>query len=93
MGYEIHENEAVYLDDSGAKLAEATFPPAEGLGEGVVDINHTFVDPSLRGQGIAGELMSRAVASIRATGRRAHPTCSYAVKWFEKHPEEADLLA
>lgn len=93
MGYEIHENEVLYRDDAGSKLGEVTFPLAEGLGEDTVNINHTFVDPSLRGQGVAGELMSRAVAAIRKTGRRVHPTCSYAVRWFEKHPEEGDLLA
>lgn len=93
MGYEIHENEVVYLDDAGTKLAEVTFPPAAEAVADVVDINHTFVDPSLRGRGVAGELMSRAAASIRETGRRARPTCSYAVKWFEKHPDERDVLA
>ena len=60
---------------------------------GIVEINHTFVDESLRGQGIAGELMGRSVASIAASGFYARPTCSYAVSWFEKHPEHAGLLA
>ena len=41
----------------------------------------------------AGQLMHRAVASIAASGYYARPTCSYAVSWFEKHPEHAALLA
>lgn len=33
-----------------------------------------------------------AADQIRAEGKRARATCSYAKIWFEKHPEEADLL-
>ena len=79
-----------YLDDNWNVLAEVTFPVVE---PGIVEINHTFVDESLRGQGVAGELLGRAVASIAASGYYARPTCSYAVSWFEKHPEHAALLA
>lgn len=85
------ERDAVrYLNEQGEVVAEVTFPEVE---PGVVEINHTFVDESLRGQGIAGQLLGRAVASIAASGYRARPTCSYAVRWFEKHPEHAGLLA
>ncbi len=85
------ERDAVrLLDDQDAVLAEVTFPQVE---PGIVEINHTFVDETLRGQGIAGQLMSRAVASIAASGYYARPTCSYAASWFEKHPEHASLLA
>lgn len=77
------------LNEQGEVVAEVTFPEVE---PGIVEINHTFVDESLRGQGIAGQLLGRAVASIAASGYRARPTCSYAVRWFEKHPEHADLL-
>ena len=30
---------------------------------------------------------------LRREGRRAKPTCACAVRWFEAHPEEQDLLA
>lgn len=90
MGFETCNSAVVYLDENENTLAEATFP--EEI-PGVVNIDHTFVDPSLRGQGIAGQLMRHVVDALRGTGRRAHPTCSYAVAWFEKHPEEGDLLA
>lgn len=78
------------LDQNGALLAEVTFPDRE---DGVAEIDHTFVDDSLRGQGIAGKLLEAAVQVLREEGKRARPTCSYAVSWFEKHPEQADLLA
>ena len=76
------------LDESGRLLAVVTFPQREGVAE----IDHTFVDPSLRGQGVAGQLLKAAADTLRAEGRKARPTCSYAVRWFETHPEYADLL-
>lgn len=54
MTWKIEENRLYAEDVDGALLAETTFPPA---GEGVVDIDHTYVDESLRGQGIAGQMM------------------------------------
>lgn len=90
MGYVMERDRVQYLDDSWNVLAEVTFPQVE---PGIVEIDHTFVDESLRGQGVAGELLGRAVASIAASGYCARPTCSYAVSWFEKHPEHAELLA
>lgn len=85
------ERDAVrYVDETGKVLAEVTFPEVE---RGIVEIDHTFVDESLRGQGMAGKLLARAASVIAASGFRARPTCSYAVGWFEKHPEHADLLA
>ena len=49
-----------------------------------VCIDHTFVDDSLRGMGIAGELVSRAVQQIQANGKQVTATCSYAAHWLEK---------
>lgn len=90
MSFETRDNVVVYLDENGSTLAEATFPEESA---GIVNIDHTFVDPSLRGQGMAGQLMRHVADALRTTGRRANPTCSYAVAWFKKHPEEGDLLA
>lgn len=75
-------------DETGKLLAEVTFPEREG----VAVINHTFVDGSLRGQGVAGQLLRVVADTLRQEGRKAKPTCSYAVHWFETHPEEQDLL-
>lgn len=84
-----HEPGRVYANDpSGAILAEVTFPFVAN----VANINHTYVDSSLRGQGIADKLLTAAVEQIRSAGCKARPTCSYAVKWFEDHPEHSDLL-
>ncbi len=75
-------------DQDGKLLAEILFPSREGK----ASITRTFVDDSLRGQGIAGKLMEAAVEKLRADDMEVRPICSYAKTWFEKHPEEADLL-
>lgn len=48
---------------------------------------------SLRGQGVADRLVRAAADQIRGEGRKARPVCSYARAWFDRHPEEGDLLA
>lgn len=89
MAYVMEKNRVIY-EDGGKELGQVVFP---AVNIGVVKITHTFVDESLRGQGIAGGLMQRAADSLRESGRHAMPQCSYAVKWFEDHPEYADVLA
>ncbi len=80
----IVESERIYVNDSSGNLvAEVTFPTKNGVSK----INHTFVDNSLRGQGIAGELVRRAADKILADGNKIVPTCAYAVAWFQRHPE------
>ena len=70
-------------DEAGELLCEITFPD-DGV---VANIDHTFVSDRLRGQGVAGMLMSAAMEQIKERGLKAYPTCSYAVKWAEKNPE------
>lgn len=89
MQLEIHSHAIEYVDPDGKALARVTFPDRA---DGTVDIDHTFVDESLRGQGVAGMLMRAVAEELRETGRRAHLSCSYAKSWFEKHPQELDLV-
>ena len=74
------------IDEQGALAAEITFPTEDGR---TYCINHTFVDPSLAGQGIAGQLVQMAVDQIHAQGGAVTATCPYAVKWLEKHPQKS----
>lgn len=86
----LENEESIVLLVDGKRLAEIDFPKE---GEGVHTITHTVVDPSLRGQGIAGELMSRLLAKAEREGFKLRPVCSYAVSYFEKHPEKESLKA
>ena len=79
------ETTRVYaLNEEGKLVAEITFPMTA---PGVYTIDHTFVDPSLRGQGAADALVRAALEQIRESGGQVEATCSYAVRWLEKHPE------
>ncbi len=77
------------LDEAGEMLAEVTFPIKE---DGVAEIDHTFVAPALRGKGIAEELLREAAETLRKEGKKARLICSYAVTWFEAHPEYGELV-
>ena len=78
----ITEGNRIYMnDESGAMIAEITFPETA---DGVFTIDHTFVDESLRGQGIASKLVQAAVDEVEKRGGKVEATCSYAVRWLEK---------
>lgn len=78
------EKDRIYAtDEAGKMIAEVTFPTVDGVSV----INHTFVDPSLRGQGVAGKLVKLAADTILENGNKIGATCPYAVTWFERHPE------
>ena len=76
------EQGRIYMEDEqGGLVAEITFPETS---PGVYTIDHTFVDDSLRGQGIASKLVRSAVDEIQHRGGEVQATCSYAVKWLSE---------
>jgi uncharacterized protein len=58
-----------------------------------VVITHTETPRSLRGRGIASELIRGALELIRADGRKVIAGCGFVVDYLHKHPEYADLVA
>lgn len=78
-----------YQPESAAKpLAEMT---GQERGEEELVIDHTLVDPSLRGQGIADQLMQAAAQYARKKQRKIVPVCSYARRKMEKEEQYQDL--
>ena len=73
------------LNEDGKLVAEITFPMTA---PGIYTIDHTFVDPSLRGQRAADALVRAALEQIHQNGGQVEATCSYAVRWLEKHPQD-----
>ncbi len=82
MKLEQGENRLFLLDETGRLAAEITFPQVE---PGVWCIDHTFVSPALRGQGVAGRLVEAALKEIRRRGGTAAATCPYAAAWMKNH--------
>ncbi|KRM86492.1 GNAT family N-acetyltransferase [Lacticaseibacillus thailandensis] len=86
-----HEHGRYFLtDDQGHLTAEVTYT---SIDEGhALSIDHTFVDPSLRGQGIAGQLVRRVVDHARHHDLKIEPLCTFARAEFQRRPEYADVL-
>ena len=89
MEFTHSSNQIALYDEKGRMIAEVTFPDVDA---DTVNINHTFVDDCLRGQGVAGQLMKAAAEQLREQRKKAVLTCSYAVNWFGKHPEFGDVV-
>ena len=70
MEYITYRNKIAAIAD-GEEVGEVTFPMT---GENTYNINHTYVDNRLRGQGIASELGGHVTA-----------TCSYALLWLARN--------
>lgn len=86
----IKETNRIYAtNEEGKVVAEITYPETE---EGVCTIDHTKVDESLRGQGIAGKLVEAAVIEIKAQNKKVAATCSYAQKWIDNYVEIEPLF-
>ncbi|WJP97484.1 GNAT family N-acetyltransferase [Macrococcus bovicus] len=73
-----------HIDD----IAEITFYTQDDA----IVINHTFVDPSLRGQGIARQLLDRVIDYARENNLKIVPLCSYAVTAMHNDPSVQDVL-
>ncbi len=91
MDFVHNENQIALYSENNDLLAEITFPYTDTKKD-TVNINHTFVDPSLRGQGIAGKLMAALIDEITKRDLKVVPTCSYAQGWFRKHQEYGHLI-
>lgn len=77
----ITEKHRIYVIQDGKEVGEVTFPERDGA----YVINHTYVADHLRGQGVASELVRRAVEEIEHRGGRVEATCSYAQLWLAKN--------
>ena len=79
----IKEKNRIYCENEDGKVvAEIDF---DYIGNNTYNISHTFVDESLRGQGIAQNLVQMAVKEIEEKGAKVQATCSYAKHYLEKN--------
>lgn len=61
-------------------------------GDNVIVVDHTIVDPSLRGQGVAGKLLAKVVQMARTENLKIVPVCSYVVAKLTRNDEYEDIL-
>ena len=79
----IKEENRIYATNiDNETVAEVTFYEIE---KGVYNIDHTFVDDSLRGQGVGSKLVQEAVNTIREKGAQIQATCPFASKCLKEN--------
>ncbi|WP_446899261.1 GNAT family N-acetyltransferase [Clostridium sp. LBM24168] len=82
MEWEYEDGRIYSLGENNELMAETTFLTKKN---GEVDINHTYINPVLRGQGMAGKMMNVVSQFLRKNELRAVATCPYANDWLKKH--------
>ena len=55
-------------------------------------ILHVEAEDELRGTGSAGKFMQCLADHARAEGYKLTPVCGYAVAWFRRHKDQADVV-
>jgi len=85
MDWKYEKGRIFYNDEKGELMAEATYVD---LGNKIIDIDHVYVNPVLRGQGVAEKVMKEVVCFLKKEGIKANATCSYANSWLKKNRDE-----
>lgn len=78
------------LDRNGSDLGYLRY---SGPQDGVITLEHTEVDDSLRGQGRARQLLDTAIEWVRKNELRIISDCGYATKQFDRDESIRDVLA
>lgn len=81
---------AFVIERDGRRIAEMTYSRTN---PSLVVVDHTFVDPSLRGQGVARQLQDAMVAWARENDTKVVPVCSYVKVQFDRDASIRDVLA
>ena len=84
MDFKKINNRIVSFDNEGKIVAEIDFEKKQGEDNTYV-IFRTFVDNSLRGQGVAGLLVEEAIKEIQGRGGKVEATCSYAKEYLSRN--------
>lgn len=78
---------AYRLVEEGVLKAEITWTELAN----VMVIEHTFVDESMRNQGMAKKLLDQAADYARQNDYKMEPVCSYAVSAFDRYNDYDDV--
>lgn len=85
---ELGQDEFAYrLEEDGGLKAEITWTQLAD----VMVVEHTFVDESMRNQGMAKKLLDQAAAYARKHDYKMEAVCSYVVTAFERYNDYDDI--
>ena len=91
MNWQYEEGRIFSVNEDNELMAETTFVLKEN---GEMDIDHTYVNPILRGKGVAGKMMEVVADYLREKSLKATATCSYANIWLRRHSDAySDIIS
>lgn len=87
-----------FRDNESAHRYELDAPEGQSFADyrdigGVRVILHVETPPEAQGHGYASKLMKAVVDEARGTGRKLRASCAFAVAYFKRHPDTADVQA
>lgn len=85
--YEEDKNRAAAYDGE-TEIGESAYSPSEDMWI----IDHTLVDATYGGKGIAGKLVAKLVEKAREKDVKILPRCTFAKREFEKNAAYRDIL-
>jgi len=86
--FEAENDRAAAYDDTQYEVGECTFSRRNNYWT----IDHTFVEPPLRGQKIAESLVQTIVQQAKKEDVKIKPVCPFAKKELTKSKEYKDIL-
>lgn len=91
MNWKFEKGRIYWEDEKGELMAETTFKRKEN---GEIDIDHTYVNPVLRGQGVADKMMEVVAEYFQKVGVKATASCSYANIWLKRNEKSyGDIIS
>ncbi len=75
-------------DDTGEVVGKVEFR----RGEGVLLLDHLWVEPARRGQGLARRVVDHFAADARLRDQKIRPLCGVARRMMEGDPRYEDVL-
>ena len=75
-------------DEDGKRVGELLYVTSA---DPSITIDHTEVDPELRGKGLATKLLRHAVQYARNNDLKIRATCPFALKKLQEEPEFGDV--
>lgn len=85
----IKKDQAFVIEDASGKIIASISYQKDK--DNIILANSTYVDPSLRGQGVARQLLDRLAEYARENDLKIRPLCSYVVDAFEKYDAYQDV--
>ncbi|WP_317167404.1 GNAT family N-acetyltransferase [Winogradskyella costae] len=79
-----------YLLDHDKEIGEITYAY---VSEGLIDLNHTYIDSNYRGQNLGLQLIDAVADYARENNLKVKASCPYVVKVFGETDQYNDIKA